>query len=354
MYRAHPPSLQRLIANSFGAHLNALARQVETARFDATEESIHRLRVSGRRLRTDLDVFAGLIPEKKRRRWRKAIRRVSGALGRARDLDAYGESLKSIMQTPTKLLAPESKPGIERLWLRQRQERVLVQSQICAAADEFQASGVSQRMLQWLQHLSAKRIRKAAKAWPEVATAMLACRYARVLGYSRYVSNPREVEKLHALRIAIKRLRYTLEAVFPLYKGKLKEPIKVVKDWQRQLGEIHDYDVWGARLTVFAEEERRRYIDFFGHANGFGELQPGIDALAQQFGKRRGIVYGEFLETWNRERTGTVWKFLFEEGDSGSKRSKRNRKARWRRDFCRPKEPSSAKRKKRPHPGDES
>ena len=55
---------------------------------------------------------------------------------------------------------------------------------------------------------------------------------------------PENVEKLHAMRIAGKQLRYTLEIFAPIYDTALLPYIQIMKDLQDQLGSIHDDDVW--------------------------------------------------------------------------------------------------------------
>ena len=58
------------------------------------------------------------------------------------------------------------------------------------------------------------------------------------------LASPDDRERHHAMRIAAKRLRYTMEICRPMYPGRLDEPVEAVKRVQTLLGEIHDCDVW--------------------------------------------------------------------------------------------------------------
>src|SRR4051812_14740573 len=53
---------------------------------------------------------------------------------------------------------------------------------------------------------------------------------------------PANVEQLHDMRIAAKRLRYLLELSEPLFGPPARKAAKVVKGLQDLLGEIHDCD----------------------------------------------------------------------------------------------------------------
>lgn len=77
-----------------------------------------------------------------------------------------------------------------------------------------------------------------------------------LLSYERYLANPDEVYQLHQMRIAAKRLRYTMEIFEEIYTsytsfGKsFLAAIEEVKMLQERLGAIHDADVLVPQLTA--------------------------------------------------------------------------------------------------------
>ena len=68
-------------------YLNAMLGMIDGVRQNEDIECLHRMRVAARRLRSLLPLFNDCLPPKQRARWRKQLRRVTRALGRARDAD---------------------------------------------------------------------------------------------------------------------------------------------------------------------------------------------------------------------------------------------------------------------------
>ena len=70
--------------------------------------------------------------------------------------------------------------------------------------------------------------------------------------------NPDAVYEHHALRIAAKKLRYTLETYAPLYRRGFTKPIARIKKVQDLLGDIHDCDVWIEQMTLAIIKQHTR------------------------------------------------------------------------------------------------
>jgi hypothetical protein len=101
-----------------------------------------------------------------------------------------------------------------------------------------------------------------SKAWPvedidadapvlENARRVLAVRVAEFYSYEPIVPHPEFSDALHQLRIAAKRLRYTLELFRPQFGKSGQRQIDRVKSLQEALGELHDHDV---RLALIGDE----------------------------------------------------------------------------------------------------
>jgi hypothetical protein len=109
-----------------------------------------------------------------------------------------------------------------------------------------------------------------SRAWPvdgiepegtlgDNARRILAVRIAEFYAYAPIVPNEQATEELHDMRIAAKRLRYTLE-LFRVVFGEVGErQIDRVKSMQEELGNLHDADVRIAliqdELTVLGAEQ---------------------------------------------------------------------------------------------------
>jgi hypothetical protein len=74
-------------------------------------------------------------------------------------------------------------------------------------------------------------------------------RLNEMLSYAPYVSDPSYVTELHDLRIAAKRLRYTLELFRFAFPSEVNGMIDEVKEIQEHIGDMHDADVMIERMT---------------------------------------------------------------------------------------------------------
>ena len=94
------------------------------------------------------------------------------------------------------------------------------------------------------------------------APVMLLTRLEELYRWAPFIADPTKVDELHAMRIAAKRLRYTMEIFAPAFQNpaQSKEFDAVydrVKSIQEQIGEIHDADVRGPLVQKFLDGARR-------------------------------------------------------------------------------------------------
>ena len=74
-------------------YLDALNQEIDGVRSGKDVESIHDMRVASRRLRSGLELFKPCLPAKHFPIWEKQVRKVTKALGAARDTDVQLERL---------------------------------------------------------------------------------------------------------------------------------------------------------------------------------------------------------------------------------------------------------------------
>jgi len=82
-------------------------------------------------------------------------------------------------------------------------------------------------------------------------------------GWGKYVDNAYRVRELHDLRIAAKRLRYTLEVFEDVLPGACKPVVDELAQIQDELGALHDSDVLIAllRLCLGSQDSGTAYED---------------------------------------------------------------------------------------------
>ncbi len=86
-------------------------------------------------------------------------------------------------------------------------------------------------------------------------------RLEELYSWSKYVDSPYHIRELHDLRIAAKRLRYTLEVFEEELPAASKGIVKELSHLQDELGELHDSDVMIAllRLCLGGQDSGRIY-----------------------------------------------------------------------------------------------
>jgi hypothetical protein len=128
--------------------------------------------------------------------------------------------------------------------------------------------------------------------------------------------DPNEVTALHDMRIAAKRLRYVLEITHPCFGAYAADAVKLCKDLQDLLGEIHDCDVQVPEVVGVLNELIDADADALVAAHPEDDDPPvadaphvdryaGLVALAVQLSARRRTLFTRFLGVWrDYERRG--------------------------------------------------
>lgn len=88
------------------------------------------------------------------------------------------------------------------------------------------------------------------------ARRIIAVRLEEMLSFGKYVNDPARVKKIHNLRIAAKRLRYTLEMFQFAFPEGLDDLISEVKQIQEHIGDMRDADLMIARIDRILAHNR--------------------------------------------------------------------------------------------------
>jgi CHAD domain-containing protein len=131
-------------------------------------------------------------------------------------------------------------------------------------------------------------------------------------------SDPKEIVALHDMRIAAKRLRYVLEVTGDCFGPYASTAVKLVKDLQDLLGEIHDCDVQLPEVAAFLEELVAADVAVAGLSPRDLAKTPnrrtyaGLVALQVHLRARRRELFEQFLEIWrDYERKGFEARLAF-------------------------------------------
>ena len=274
-------------------------------------EYIHRLRVASRRLRAAFRCFNDCLPNKKLDNWQDETKRITRALGNARDLDIQIDLLDRLYQDE---LDDKFKPGYRRLLLRIKQRRTKAQKKVNKVLDQLKEQRILIKMRAYLEKLANKSKGSYLftpslyqKAFSVINTAL-----EEFLTYEKFVYEPENVKELHAMRIACKHLRYSLEIFVPVYNKSLLPYVQIMKDIQDHLGAIHDADVWVDWLPKFIEDEEERIEAYFGNTGPLKRLLPGLNHFIEDRKRARSEAYQSFLSTWETLQAENAWESLKE------------------------------------------
>jgi CHAD domain len=169
--------------------------------------------------------------------------------------------------------------------------------------------------------VKARKVKGLEPAEPlaDNAERIVRVRLDEMCGFMPQAADPNEVVALHDMRIAAKRLRYILEITAPIFGDYAATAVRLTKDVQDLLGEIHDCDVQIPEVQAFLDELVAEDASALVEAAGDAEdLDPsavrrashrndhaGLVALLVHLRARRELLYRRFLELWQEyERKG--------------------------------------------------
>ena len=204
------------------------------ARLGLDLEHVHKMRVALRRMRSGLGLFRKVVERSARKSLGKDLRRIASALGAVRDLDVQRAALPAWRARSEGISAEAWGDLEEQLQTRWgRAHRALLET----------LSGEH-----WLEMKGTMASRLEKLVAPETAdvpirSALALGLQARLERYARAAKRARKrpvPDRLHALRIEAKRVRYAIEFALPLEPVKLKRSRKRLAHLQEELGDFQD------------------------------------------------------------------------------------------------------------------
>jgi CHAD domain-containing protein len=299
-------SYQYLACQYIKVQVRELSRHLRGARLARNTEYVHQARVASRRLRAALGMFSSCFPDARMKKWQKQIKELTGRLGAARDADVQIEFLKDFI---SKIPAAGKglRPGLRRVMLRVKQKRNKIQPKIVKVLDRIKKDGTILDMRAEInrteRRLSRQNIDIRSPYVFEESRRHIEGRLEGLLSCQDCLQNPDDKAGHHDMRIAAKRLRYTLEICNPPFERRLSANIEIMKRLQSLLGKVHDCDVWLEDLAKFSDKEKKRTVKYFGSERAFRKLKPGIEYLAGHRHADREMSF---------ERSRTLWKEIAE------------------------------------------
>jgi CHAD domain-containing protein len=210
---------------------------------------------------------------------------------------------------------PAKRPGVRRLLLRIVQRRQKAQGKLVTIMDELNShqtlASIDKKSSALLKtnhrYPVADKDELISFAEKNILPAM-----EKFLLYDPFVEHVDAVEELHAMRLAAKSLRYTLECFTSIYENGLEDHISTMRRIQEYLGIIHDCDIWESSRIAFIEDERRRIQKYFGTDRPMQRLIPGLTIFFDYRNAQRKQSYTAFVKYWRELRKRHQWETLRE------------------------------------------
>ncbi len=249
-------------------------------RSGADIEALHDMRVASRRLRAALRGFCEAFAPEALKPVADEVGSVTRALGEARDQDVFIEFLQGYAQ---------ANPDQIIVWLVEREERIRDGARLrlldeLERLEESDMPGIISSLLSGAQLVSEDGY---ASSFAAHAEPLIRLRMSKLKSLGKAIHDPKNVAELHLMRIAAKRLRYSMELFVPAFGKDMSDKISDVKLLQEQLGTVHDCDVWVDKLNGYREEP--------GLAP---ERLAAVDAVIDERTKKRQETYAEALAHW--------------------------------------------------------
>ena len=259
-------------------------------------EGVHAMRVATRRLRSALRDFLPLLKKRPLHNVRKKLKAIADALGAVRDQDVAILALEHL-QAAAEIdqINEQIKEGIETLLEERRTVRETAQTNLIQTLDADDLAKLQTDFSAALDKAVRKNKQKRGVSFNEAGRGAVTDSLRELCYFGVCVYEPFNVEKLHEMRIAAKRLRYAVE-LFTACWGERIAPFAIeIAEMQSFLGEVHDCDVWLESLS-----ERLR-----GRQNGsaVGSEYKAATWLLSEFIKNRTKNYRAALKLWSEWET---------------------------------------------------
>lgn len=221
-------------------------------------EELHDMRVAAMRMRSVFQVFNGHLDMEVMQLPLKNIRATRRSLGAVRDLDVFMEKIQKYLEELPEEKHTEMDELISTLIIERDKARGLMLLHLDSNKyNKFKQkfSKIMERKNGWEEKLVNKDGLPVPHRVRDVLPPLLYTQLATVRAYDDLVhTEETSYEMLHALRIDVKILRYTMEFFEEVLGEETKGIVKDLKALQDNLGDLHD--------AVVAVEMLENYLNY--------------------------------------------------------------------------------------------
>src|SRR5262245_61263093 len=203
-------------------------------------EGVHSMRVASRRLRSAMRDFLPYLQQRGLSSGLKETKRIAAALGEVRDQDVAIMALEKI-QKPA---SPEVAAALQLLIDERKEMRNKSRDQLNSVLVESEMNEVKSEFMARVEDATALHESRVSTDAPltyaRMSAGLILDRLKELEDLSDSLYRPFDIEPLHDMRIAAKRLRYALELFQQCWGRPLQNYAKSAARMQTALGELHD------------------------------------------------------------------------------------------------------------------
>lgn len=223
------------------------------ARLGADNEALHNMRVAARRMRVALELFDPFFKKKVVKSFSSGLRNTTRSLGRVRDLDVFSGNLGLYLES----LPENERLGFDAFLSHCGEKHNKARAKMIRFLDSDGYQSFTRQLSDFV-NTPGKGVKRSKTIQPnqvrDLAPIMIYEQLAAARAYEQIVGNA-SIKEFHALRLHLKRLRYTVEFLHDALGPESKEIIRDVKTLQNHLGSLNDADVACQILNEFSDKQ---------------------------------------------------------------------------------------------------
>ena len=232
-------NVQTLLLDSLNTRWGSYKAGLQTCRSEFSEEAVHDFRVAARRLLSSLDILRVVIQDPKIQKTRRILKDQLDDLDDLRDVQVLLADISEIIhETPVLHPFQEYLQHKEKKLLRTAHKEI----------KSLKTASLSRRIQKLGQKIESFRqadLDEGLFSAVDEAYAIVNQRYAFI--------DAGQSGSIHRLRIAFKKFRYMIEAIYPVLQNLPSDYLKRMHEYQASMGDIQDMEVALQELADFGE-----------------------------------------------------------------------------------------------------
>ena len=218
-----------LLLDSLDKRGAAYREKLKLCRAEFSEKAVHDLRTSIRRLLATLDVVAFVTSASRIEKLSDRLKEQLDEFSDLRDIQVMLERVTEDLNT-----LPELEPLQAFLEKREKRKQQASEKHI----ENVKPGSINKRLLkiqEALEDFSADELNDKLPQAVDEAYLTVIQRFGEI--------DPRQLVSIHHLRVAFKKFRYMVEAIYPCLPDFPEAQLEQMHNYQTQMGNIHDAQV---------------------------------------------------------------------------------------------------------------